>query len=55
MGATRPRLYESTATLLRAIADQQIVQGYNVVGSYALEAQRENPDGASAIHGFSRT
>ncbi len=44
MGATRPHLYESTATLLQAIADQQIVLGYNVVGSYALEAQRADPN-----------
>lgn len=44
IGTTRPHLYESTATLLEAMSDQQIVFGYNVIGSYALQHQRTNPD-----------
>lgn len=43
IGATTPHLYESTATLLEAITNQQILLGYNVIGSYALEYQRANP------------
>jgi iron(III) transport system substrate-binding protein len=43
IGATTPHLYESTATLLEAITQQQTLLGYNVIGSYALEYQRTNP------------
>ncbi len=44
IGETKPHLYESTATLLEAITSQQILLGYNVIGSYALERQREDPN-----------
>jgi len=44
IGTTKPHLYESTATLLQAITDQQILLGYNVIGSYALERQRVDPN-----------
>ena len=44
IGASRPRLYESTATLLEGISRGDAVLGYNVIGSYALEEQRKNPD-----------
>ncbi len=44
IGATKPRLYESTATLLEGIARGDTLLGYNVIGSYALEEQRKNPN-----------
>jgi iron(III) transport system substrate-binding protein len=44
IGTTKPHLYESTATLLEAISDQQILFGYNVIGSYALQHQRTDPN-----------
>jgi iron(III) transport system substrate-binding protein len=44
IGTTRPHLYESTATLLEAISNQQILFGYNVIGSYALQQQRSDPN-----------
>ena len=42
IGATKPWLYESTATLLDGITRGDTLLGYNVIGSYALEAQRQN-------------
>ncbi|MET3665823.1 ABC transporter substrate-binding protein [Caulobacter sp. 1776] len=44
IGKTRPHLYESTFTLLEAVTAQQILLGYNVIGSYALERQQEDPN-----------
>ena len=44
IGMTKPRLYESTATLLQGIARGETLLGYNVIGSYALEEQRKNPN-----------
>ncbi len=44
IGATKPHLYESTATLLQAVSDQEILLGYNVIGSYALERQKSDPN-----------
>jgi iron(III) transport system substrate-binding protein len=44
IGASRPRLYESTATLLEGISRGDTILGYNVIGSYALEAQRKDPN-----------
>jgi iron(III) transport system substrate-binding protein len=44
IGRTTPHLYESTFTLLEAVTAQQIVLGYNVIGSYALERLGEDPN-----------
>jgi iron(III) transport system substrate-binding protein len=44
IGTSRPRLYESTATLLDGVSRGDTVLGYNVIGSYALEEQRRNPN-----------
>ncbi len=44
MGAGRPKLYESTATLLTAVTAGEIVLGYNVIGSYAAERAAEAPE-----------
>jgi iron(III) transport system substrate-binding protein len=42
IGAQAPRLYTSTATLLDAVQKGEIILGYNVIGSYALELQRQD-------------
>lgn len=44
IGATKPKLYESTATLLEGLSRGETLLGYNVIGSYALEEQRRNPN-----------
>ncbi len=40
IGATAPKLYESTATMLDDLSAGDTTFGYNIIGSYALEAQR---------------
>ncbi|CAN5455410.1 ABC transporter substrate-binding protein [soil metagenome] len=44
IGASQPRLYESTATLLDGLTAGDAVLGYNVVGSYALERRKIDPN-----------
>ena len=44
IGSTSPNLYESTMTLIDGINAGDTVFGYNVIGSYALERQRESPN-----------
>lgn len=44
IGATKPWLYESTATLIEGVSKGDTLLGYNVIGSYALEAQRKDPN-----------
>ncbi|HRO60495.1 MAG TPA: ABC transporter substrate-binding protein, partial [Burkholderiaceae bacterium] len=43
LGPTEPRLLLTTDAMLRRVASADTVLAYNVLGAYALEAQRRNP------------
>jgi iron(III) transport system substrate-binding protein len=44
IGKTKPKLYISTDEIIRKIVEGEYFLGYNIIGSYALDQQRRDPN-----------